>query len=75
MQLKALDLEPASYHVSHSNMFFRAGVLTQLEEEGDIKLAESSSPYKPTAVATWAATCTMYVRTCTYVYMTVYCIC
>ena len=40
MQLKALDLDPASYRVGHSKVFFRAGVLAQLEEERDIKLTE-----------------------------------
>ena len=39
-QLKALDLDPASYRVGHSKVFFRAGVLAQLEEERDIKLTE-----------------------------------
>lgn len=40
MQLKALDLDPASYRIGHSKVFFRAGVLAQLEEERDIKLTE-----------------------------------
>lgn len=40
IQLKALDLDPASYRVGHSKVFFRAGVLAQLEEERDIKLTE-----------------------------------
>lgn len=39
-QLKALDLDPASYRIGHSKVFFRAGVLAQLEEERDIKLTE-----------------------------------
>ena len=40
LQLKALDLDPASYRIGHSKVFFRAGVLAQLEEERDIKLTE-----------------------------------
>ena len=39
-QLTALDLDPASYRIGHSKVFFRAGVLAQLEEERDIKLTE-----------------------------------
>ena len=39
-QLKALDLDPASYRIGHSKVFFRAGVLAQLEEERDLKLTE-----------------------------------
>jgi myosin protein heavy chain len=38
--LKALDLDPASYRIGHSKVFFRAGVLAQLEEERDLKLTE-----------------------------------
>ncbi len=40
LQLKALDLDPASYRIGHSKVFFRAGVLAQLEEERDVKLTE-----------------------------------
>ncbi|CAI8034560.1 Myosin-10 [Geodia barretti] len=38
--LTALDLDPASYRIGHSKVFFRAGVLAQLEEERDVKLTE-----------------------------------
>ena len=39
-QLQALDLDSASYRIGHSKVFFRAGVLAQLEEERDLKLSE-----------------------------------
>ena len=40
LQLTALELDQASYRIGHSKVFFRAGVLAQLEEERDIKLTE-----------------------------------
>lgn len=40
LQLNALDLDTSSYRIGHSKVFFRAGVLAQLEEERDIKLTE-----------------------------------
>lgn len=37
-QVKHLDLDPNLYRVGQSKMFFRTGVLAQLEEERDLKL-------------------------------------
>lgn len=36
--MKHLDLDPNLYRIGQSKMFFRTGVLAQLEEERDIKL-------------------------------------
>lgn len=38
LQVKHLDLDPNLYRIGQSKMFFRTGVLAQLEEERDIKL-------------------------------------
>lgn len=37
-QIKHLDLDPNLYRIGQSKMFFRTGVLAQLEEERDLKL-------------------------------------
>lgn len=37
-QVKHLDLDPNLYRIGQSKMFFRTGVLAQLEEERDLKL-------------------------------------
>ncbi len=39
-QVNSLELDPATYRIGHSKVFFRAGVLAQLEEERDIKLTQ-----------------------------------
>ncbi|XP_037544381.1 myosin-11-like isoform X3 [Nematolebias whitei] len=38
LMVKHLDLDPNLYRIGQSKMFFRTGVLAQLEEERDIKL-------------------------------------
>ncbi|XP_038608204.1 myosin-14 isoform X2 [Tachyglossus aculeatus] len=38
--IKALDLDPNLYRVGQSKIFFRAGVLAQLEEERDLKVTD-----------------------------------
>lgn len=38
LQVKHLDLDPNLYRIGQSKMFFRTGVLAQLEEERDLKL-------------------------------------
>lgn len=38
--MKALELDPNSYRIGQSKLFFRAGVLAHLEEERDMKLTE-----------------------------------
>lgn len=38
LQVKHLDLDTNLYRIGQSKMFFRTGVLAQLEEERDIKL-------------------------------------
>ena len=40
MQLEVLELDPNSYRIGQSKIFFRAGVLAHLEEERDLKLTE-----------------------------------
>ena len=37
-QINHLDLDPNLYRIGQSKMFFRTGVLAQLEEERDLKL-------------------------------------
>lgn len=37
-QIKHLDLDPNLYRIGLSKIFFRTGVLAQLEEERDLKL-------------------------------------
>ncbi|KAK2492085.1 hypothetical protein MC885_019740, partial [Smutsia gigantea] len=39
-QIQALDLDPNLYRVGQSKIFFRAGVLAQLEEERDLKVTD-----------------------------------
>lgn len=36
--MKHLDLDPNLYRIGQSKMFFRTGVLAQLEEERDLRL-------------------------------------
>ena len=36
--MKHLDLDPNLFRIGQSKMFFRTGVLAQLEEERDLKL-------------------------------------
>lgn len=38
--IAALDLDPNLYRIGQSKIFFRAGVLAQLEEERDIKISD-----------------------------------
>lgn len=38
MQIKHLDLDPNLYRIGQSKIFFRTGVLAQLEEERDLKI-------------------------------------
>lgn len=38
VQVKHLDLDTNLYRIGQSKMFFRTGVLAQLEEERDLKL-------------------------------------
>lgn len=38
LQIKHLELDPNLYRIGQSKMFFRTGVLAQLEEERDLKL-------------------------------------
>lgn len=38
LQVKHLDLDTNLYRIGQSKMFFRTGVLAQLEEERDLKL-------------------------------------
>lgn len=37
-QIKHLDLDPNLYRIGQSKIFFRTGVLAQLEEERDLKI-------------------------------------
>lgn len=37
-QIKHLDLDPNLYRIGQSKIFFRTGVLAQLEEERDMKI-------------------------------------
>ena len=39
-QIQALELDPNLYRVGQSKIFFRAGVLAQLEEERDLKVTD-----------------------------------
>lgn len=39
-QIKHLDLDPNLYRIGLSKIFFRTGVLAQLEEERDLKLTD-----------------------------------
>ncbi len=39
-QIKQLDLDPNLYRIGLSKIFFRTGVLAQLEEERDLKLTD-----------------------------------
>ena len=38
LQIKHLDLDPNLYRIGQSKIFFRTGVLAQLEEERDLKI-------------------------------------
>lgn len=38
VQIKHLDLDPNLYRIGQSKIFFRTGVLAQLEEERDLKI-------------------------------------
>lgn len=38
LQITHLELDPNLYRIGQSKMFFRTGVLAQLEEERDLKL-------------------------------------
>ncbi|XP_067128041.1 LOW QUALITY PROTEIN: myosin heavy chain, non-muscle-like [Centruroides vittatus] len=38
--INALDLDPNLYRVGQSKIFFRAGILAQLEEERDVKISD-----------------------------------
>lgn len=38
--IQALELDPNLYRVGQSKIFFRAGVLAQLEEERDLKVTD-----------------------------------
>lgn len=40
LQIQALELDPNLYRVGQSKIFFRAGVLAQLEEERDLKVTD-----------------------------------
>lgn len=39
-QIQELELDPNLYRVGQSKIFFRAGVLAQLEEERDYKITD-----------------------------------
>lgn len=39
-QIKALELDSNLFRIGQSKVFFRAGVLAQLEEERDIKITD-----------------------------------
>lgn len=38
LQIKHLDLDPNLFRIGQSKIFFRTGVLAQLEEERDLKI-------------------------------------
>uniref|UniRef100_A0AAQ6ACW1 Myosin, heavy chain 9a, non-muscle n=1 Tax=Amphiprion ocellaris TaxID=80972 RepID=A0AAQ6ACW1_AMPOC len=40
LMIKALELDPNLYRIGQSKVFFRAGVLAQLEEERDMKITD-----------------------------------
>uniref|UniRef100_A0A3P8TF76 Myosin-9 n=1 Tax=Amphiprion percula TaxID=161767 RepID=A0A3P8TF76_AMPPE len=40
VQIKGLELDPNLYRIGQSKVFFRAGVLAQLEEERDMKITD-----------------------------------